>query len=122
MFISQAFAQTADAAAGGPAGLLNSPVAPLVFMFVVFYFLLLRPQQKKLKAHKEMISQLRRGDQIVTQGGLIGKVSKIVDDAELLVELADNVKVKLKRSAVAEVVVKGEPVAAEGDATKDAAK
>lgn len=108
MFISEAFAQTSSApAAGGLAGL--EQFMPLVLIFVVFYFLLLRPQQQKLKKHKEMVAQLRRGDRVVTQGGFIGVINKVVSDSEVLVEIADNVKVRVVRSAITEVISKTEP-------------
>jgi preprotein translocase subunit YajC len=73
------------------------------------YFLLIRPQQKKLKEHKAMIGALRRGDQVVTQGGLIGKVSKVKDDSEIEVELAEGVKVRVVRATIAQVLSKTEP-------------
>ncbi|MBL1240402.1 MAG: preprotein translocase subunit YajC [OCS116 cluster bacterium] len=84
---------------------------PIIFIFVVMYFLVIRPQQKKAKLHREMIGNVRRGDTIVTSGGLIGKISKVNDDAEVTVELTEGVKVRIVRSMIAEVRVKGEPVA-----------
>ncbi|MCD1624420.1 MAG: preprotein translocase subunit YajC [Paracoccaceae bacterium] len=82
---------------------------PLILIFAIMYLLLIRPQQKKLKDHQAMVAALRRGDQIVTQGGLIGKVSKVKDDNEIEVELADNVKVRVVKSTVAQVISKTEP-------------
>lgn len=82
---------------------------PLILIFAIMYLLLIRPQQKKLKEHQAMVAALRRGDQIVTQGGLIGKVSKVKDDNEIEVELADNVKVRVVKSTVAQVISKTEP-------------
>ncbi|MCY4300677.1 MAG: preprotein translocase subunit YajC [Aestuariivita sp.] len=82
---------------------------PLILIFVIMYFLLIRPQQKKVKEHKAMVAALRRGDQVVTQGGLIGKVTKVKDDAEIEVELADGVKVRVVRNTIAQVVSKTEP-------------
>lgn len=82
---------------------------PLILIFVIMYFLLIRPQQKKLKEHKAMVDALRRGDQVVTQGGLIGKVAKVKDDTEVEVELADGVKVRVVRSTIAQVLSKTEP-------------
>jgi len=82
---------------------------PLILIFVIMYFLLIRPQQKKVKEHKAMVAALRRGDQVVTQGGLIGKVTKVKDDAEIEVELADEVKVRVVRNTIAQVVSKTEP-------------
>ena len=105
MFISPAFAQ----AAGAPGGFDLMALAPLVLIFVVFYFLLIRPQQKRAKEHKEMLTKIRRNDRIVTNGGLIGKVAKVIDDRdELEVDLADNVRVKVRRGMVAEVISKGD--------------
>ncbi len=85
---------------------------PLILIFAIMYLLLIRPQQKKLKEHQAMVAALRRGDQIVTQGGLIGKVSKVKDDNEIEVELADNVRVRVVKSTVAQVISKTEPAAA----------
>jgi len=82
---------------------------PLILIFVIMYFLLIRPQQKKLKDHKAMVEALRRGDQIVTQGGLIGKVTKVKDTDEIEVELAQGVKVRVVKSTVAQVLSKTEP-------------
>ena len=84
---------------------------PIIFIFVVMYFLVIRPQQKKAKTHREMIGNVRRGDTIVTSGGLIGKISKVNDDSELTVEIAEGVKVRIVRGMISEVRVKGEPVA-----------
>jgi len=84
-------------------------LAPLVLIFVVFYFLLIRPQQKRAKEHKEMLSKIRRNDRIVTNGGLMGKVAKVNDDRdEIELDIAENVRVKVKRGMVAEVTSKGE--------------
>jgi preprotein translocase subunit YajC len=74
------------------------------------YFLLIRPQQQRAKAHQDMVSNIRRGDTVVTNGGLIGKVTKTVDDAEIEMEIAPNVRVRQSRSAISEVRAKGEPV------------
>ncbi|MBH66730.1 MAG: preprotein translocase subunit YajC [Rhodospirillaceae bacterium] len=105
MFISPAFAQ----GAGSPGGFDLMALAPLVLIFVVFYFLLIRPQQKRAKEHKEMLSKIRRNDRIVTNGGLIGKVAKVNDDRdELELDVAENVRVKVRRGMIAEVVSKGE--------------
>lgn len=84
---------------------------PIIFIFVVMYFLVIRPQQKKAKTHREMIANVRRGDTVVTSGGLIAKISKVNDDTELTVEIAEGVKVRIVRSMISEVRVKGEPVA-----------
>lgn len=82
---------------------------PLILIFAIMYFLLIRPQQKKLKAHRAMVEALRRGDQVVTQGGLIGKVSKVKEDDEIEIELATDVKVRVVKSTIAQVVSKTEP-------------
>lgn len=106
MLISPAYAQAA--APGGAFGGLES-FLPLILIFVVFYFLLIRPQQKKMKQHREMLSALRRGDRVVTGGGIIGHVVR-VDDQDVTVEIADNVKIKVVRSTIQEVLAKTEPV------------
>jgi preprotein translocase subunit YajC len=109
MFITPAYAQAATPAPGFDISFF----VPLILIFVVFYFLLLRPQQKKVKQHKEMVAALRRGDKVVTQGGLIGTVQRVVSENELLVEVGEGVKVRLVRSAVSEVLSKTEPASAE---------
>lgn len=82
---------------------------PLILIFAIMYFLLIRPQQKKVKTHQAMVAAVRRGDQVVTQGGLIGKVSKVKDDNEIEVELAEGVKVRVVKSTLSQVVNKTEP-------------
>ncbi|WP_299657187.1 preprotein translocase subunit YajC [uncultured Tateyamaria sp.] len=82
---------------------------PLILIFAIMYFLLIRPQQKKVKEHAAMVEALRRGDQIVTQGGLIGKVSKVKEENEVEVELAEGVKVRVVKSTIAQVLNKTEP-------------
>jgi preprotein translocase subunit YajC len=99
----------AQAAVPG-AGDLIGMVLPLVLIMGVFYFLLIRPQQKKAKEHQEMLGKVSKGDTVVTHGGLIGKVTKIVDDNEIQVEIGENVKVRLLRGGIHEVRAKGEPV------------
>ncbi len=105
MFITPAYAQSA----GGGANDLLMTIFPFLMIFVILYFLVIRPQQKKVKAHKEMVSALRRGDTVITSGGLIGKVSKVSSDAEIVVEIAPDVKVTIVRHMVQEVRAKGEP-------------
>ena len=105
MFISPAYAQAA--AEGGGSGLVT--LLPLVLIFVVFYFLLIRPQQKKMKQHKAMVGAVRRGDKVVTAGGLFATVTKIVDENELQVELAEGVRVRVVRGTISEVLSKPEP-------------
>ncbi len=110
MFISPAYAQ----AAGAPgAGDFIGMILPLVLIMGVFYFLLIRPQQRKMKEHQEMLKKVGKGDTIVTSGGLIGKVTKVVDDNELQVEVGENVKVRVLRSGIADVRARGEPVKTE---------
>lgn len=82
---------------------------PLILIFAIMYFLLIRPQQKKVKEHQAMVEALRRGDQVITQGGLIGKVVKVKDDNEVEVELSENVKVRVVKSTIATVMNKTEP-------------
>jgi len=111
MFITPAYAQAAPAAGGGDFLGQFGMLLPLVAMFVIFYFLLIRPQQKRVKDHQALLKSIRRGDTIVTTGGLIGKVTKAGDaDAELEAEIADGVRVKIVRSMISEVRAKGEPV------------
>jgi preprotein translocase subunit YajC len=111
MFATPAFAQAAGTAAGAPS-LLNSFLIPMVLVFGIMYFLMIRPQQKKMKQHKAMIEALRRGDQVVTQGGILGKVSKVQEDGMVEVEIADGVKVKVLRHTIVNVLNKTEPAAA----------
>ena len=82
---------------------------PLILIFAIMYFLLIRPQQKKVKEHQNMVASLRRGDQVVTQGGLIGKVTKVKEDNEIEVEVADGVKVRVLQNTIAQVLSKTEP-------------
>ena len=89
---------------------------PLVLIFVVFYFLLIRPQQKKMKSHRALVQGLRRGDRVVTGGGLIGTVSKVVSDNELQVEISDGVRVKVVRQTIQDVLTKPEPASKGGQA------
>ncbi|GAA6178630.1 MULTISPECIES: preprotein translocase subunit YajC [unclassified Shimia] len=86
---------------------------PLILIFAIMYFLLIRPQQKKVKEHQAMVAAVRRGDQVVTQGGLIGKISKVKDDNEVEVELAEGVKVRVVKSTIANVTSKTEPAKAD---------
>ena len=99
---------TVFAQAGGGSEMLIS-LLPFALIFVIMYFLILRPQQKRTKQYQEMVTSLRRGDTIVTSGGLVGKISKVVDDAEVELQLADGVRVRQMRQMVAEVRAKGEP-------------
>jgi preprotein translocase subunit YajC len=107
MLISPAFAQVPSL--GGEGGMLMS-LLPFILIFVIMYFLILRPQQRRVKLHQEMVKNVRRGDTVVTNGGLVGKVTKVVDDDQIEVEIADNVRVRQARQMIAEVRAKGEPV------------
>ncbi|MFC3616694.1 preprotein translocase subunit YajC [Lutimaribacter marinistellae] len=82
---------------------------PLILIFAIMYFLLIRPQQKKVKEHQSMVDALRRGDQVVTQGGIIGKVAKVKEDGELEVEIAEGIKVRVVKATIAQVLSKTEP-------------
>ncbi|MDO5604236.1 MAG: preprotein translocase subunit YajC [Paracoccus sp. (in: a-proteobacteria)] len=107
MFVTPAYAQTAGA---GGAGAIAQFI-PLILIFVIMYFLILRPQQKRVRQHRDMVQALKRGDQVVTQGGLIGKVTDVKDD-EVSVEIAQGVKVRVVRATIAQVINKTTPVAA----------
>lgn len=108
MFVTPAYAQAAGSAAGSTDFLIQ--LLPFVLIFVIMYFLILRPQQRRVKAHQEMIKNVRRGDTVVTAGGLIAKVIKVVDDAEVEIEISPNVRARLSRGMISEVRAKGEPV------------
>ena len=108
MFATPAFAQDAASSTSALAG----SFIPLILMIAIMYFLLIRPQQKKLKDHRAMVEALRRGDQVVTQGGIFGKVTKVMDDGVVEVEIADGVKVRVVKSTISQVVSKTEPAAA----------
>ncbi len=107
MWISPAYAQAAEAAA--PSALMQ--LAPFVLIFVIFYFLLIRPQMTARKKHQEMVSNVRRGDVVVTAGGIIGKVTKVLDGDEVMVELAEKVAVKVLKSTLSDVRTKPQPAA-----------
>lgn len=107
MFITPAFAQT-----GGGTGLnAFETLLPILFILPIMYFLVLRPQQQKMKQHREMITRVARGDTVVTNGGIVGKVTRVKEgDAEIEVEIAENVKVRVVRSMITDVRVKGQPI------------
>lgn len=109
MFVTPAFAQAAAPAAGGASAFAQ--FIPLLLVFVIMYFLILRPQQKKMSQHRAMVQALKKGDDIITQGGLIGKVTAVRDD-ELDVEIASGVKVRVVRGTVAQVLTRTAPAAA----------
>ena len=107
MLISPAYAQAAAPAAGGD---MFMSLLPLVLVFAIFYFLLIRPQQAKMKQHRTMLENLKKGDQVVTAGGIVGKIAKIEQsDNQLLVEIAPNVQVKVIRQTVADLLTKPAP-------------
>ena len=106
MLISPAYAQSATDFFSSPIGGL----LPFVFIFVIMYFLILRPQQRRVKQHSEMVKNVRKGDTVITSGGLVGRVTKVVDDDQIEVEVADGVRVRQMRSMVSDVRAKGEPV------------
>ena len=107
MLTTPAFAQSLPL--GGSDNMI-SLLAPMVIVFVIFYFLVLRPQQKRTKEHQDLVKNLRRGDTVVTSGGLVGKVTKLVDDDHVDIEIADGVRVRHVRAMVSGVRAKGEPV------------
>jgi preprotein translocase subunit YajC len=107
MFVSPAYAQAAGG--GAPGGFDLVSLLPLILIFVVFWFLMIRPQQKKMKQHREMIAAIRRGDRVMTAGGIIGTVTKVQGDSELQVEIAEGVRVKVARATISEVLAKTEP-------------
>jgi preprotein translocase subunit YajC len=109
MLITPALAQAAPAAGGGSGDMLMS-LLPFILIFVIMYFLILRPQQRRVKQHQELVKNIRRGDTIVTSGGLVGKVTKVLDDEQVEVEIADGVRVRQVRGMVSDVRAKGEPV------------
>jgi preprotein translocase subunit YajC len=109
MLITPAYAQ----AAGGDTNSMLVSLLPFVLIFVIMYFLILRPQQKRVKLHQEMVKNVRRGDTVVTSGGLIGKVTKVIDDDQLEIELAEGVRIRQMRQMISDVRAKGEPVKSE---------
>ena len=119
LLISTALAQTAAPGAGGVADLMS--FLPLVLIFFVFYFLLIKPQQKKMKEHKDMLETLRRGDRVVTGGGIIAKVVKVGPEDEATLEIAEGVQVKVVKSTINLVMGKTEPVKA-NDSDADGGK
>lgn len=114
MLISPAYAQ-----AVGGGGFDIQALIPLVLIFVVFYFLLIRPQQKKAKQHRELIQNLRRGDRVVTAGGVIGTIARLVDENEVLVDIAEGTRVRILKATISNVLAKPDPAAAnEGEEPK----
>ena len=109
MLITPAFAQGLPGLGGDAGGMITS-LMPLILIIVIMYFLVLRPQQRRVKQHQEMVKAVRRGDTVVTNGGLVGKVTKVVDDDQIEVEIAEGVRVRQMRSMVTDVRAKSEPV------------
>ena len=116
MLITPAFAQAAGAA--GDTNSMLMSLLPFALIFVIMYFLILRPQQRKVKEHNDLVKNIRRGDTVVTNGGLVGKVTKVVDDEQIEVEVADGVRIRQMRTMISGVRTKGEPAKDKGD-TKD---
>ncbi len=116
MFISPAYAQVS---VGGGGGFDIMTLLPLVLIFVVFYFLLIRPQQKKVKEHRSMLGELKRGDKIVTNGGIVGQIRKVVSENELDIEIADGVRVRVVRSMISSLYARGD---GDGDGDDDKGK
>jgi preprotein translocase subunit YajC len=109
MFVTPAYAQAAVPAAGGLDMLMS--VFPFVLIFIIMYFLIIRPQRTQMKQREQMLAAVQRGDTVVTGGGVVGKITKIIDDKEAEVEIANGVKVRVVRSMIADVRIKGTPVA-----------
>src|SRR4029077_10639965 len=111
MFVTPAYAQGSLGAlfggggAGGDGGMLMS-LLPFALIFVIMYFLILRPQQKRVKQHQEMVKNVRRGDTVITNGGLVGKVTKVIDDDQIEIEIADDVRIRQMRQMVSDVRAK----------------
>ena len=116
MFITEAWAQGAGAG-GGSDFMLQ--LFPLVLIFIVFYFLLIRPQQSKMKAQKEMLAGVKRGDRVVTGGGIIGLVTKVIGENELQVELAEGVRVRIIKQTITDILTRGESVRGAKDSEED---
>ena len=113
MLISPAFAQAAGASPGGGMEMF----LPFILIIVVFYFLLWRPQQKKVKQYKEMLSNLKRGDHIVTGGGIVGRIARVEGDDELIIEVAPEVRLRVVRATIADLRSRSEPAVAAGEAS-----
>jgi preprotein translocase subunit YajC len=114
MLITPAYAQSS--LFGGDSGGMITSLLPLVLIVVIMYFLVLRPQQQRVKTHQAMVKALRRGDTVVTNGGLVGKVTKVIDEEQIEIEIADDVRIRQMRSMLSDVRAKGEPVKEEAAA------
>jgi preprotein translocase subunit YajC len=108
MWVTPAYAQSV----GGGGGDIMTMLLPFVLIFIIMYFLILRPQQQQAKRKQEMLKAIRRGDTVITNGGIVGKVTKVVDDSEVELQIAEGVKVRAMRGLIAEVRTKAEPAAA----------
>ena len=117
MWITSAYAQAPTAPAGGFDQSILIQALPIVAIIAIMYVLMFRPQQKRVKQHQEMVKSLRKGDSVVTQGGIVGKVTKLVDDEQIEIEIAQGVRVRQLRSMVSEVRAKGEPVSTDAAAS-----
>lgn len=118
MWISPAFAQAA-APAGGGAGDFFVQLVPLFLIIGIMYFLVLRPQQQRMKAHKAMVEAVKRGDVVVTGGGIVGKVVKVLENDEVMVEIAEDVRIRVVKGTIADVRSKSEPVASDAKSKSD---
>jgi preprotein translocase subunit YajC len=118
MFISPAYAQSA----GGGGGFDLIGLMPLLLIFVIFWFFLIRPQQRKQKEHRAMVQSLKRNDLVLTSGGIYGKITRVIDDVTVQVEIADNVRVRMARATIAEVLSRTDarPAARPAEAKKEA--
>jgi preprotein translocase subunit YajC len=114
MFISPAYAQAADA--GASTGALIAQFIPFIAIIAIMYFLVIRPQQQRLKAHQALIAAVKRGDVVVTSGGIIGKVVKVMENDEVLIEIAEEVRVKVVKSTIADVRSRTDTADAKHDA------
>ena len=121
MFISTAFAQGSlfGGGAGGDSSNMMMSLLPFALIFVIMYFLILRPQQKRVKQHAELVKNVRRGDTVITNGGLIGKITKVVDDDQIEFEISDGVRVRQMRQMISGVRAKGEPAKEKSEPAKD---
>jgi len=108
MFVTPAYAQSVLGSGGGAEMVMS--ILPFILIFVIMYFLIIRPQRQQMKKREEMLRNVRRGDQVVTGGGIIGRVTKVIDEKEVEIEIAEGTKVRVARGLLSEVRVKGEPV------------
>ncbi|HZT18878.1 MAG TPA: preprotein translocase subunit YajC [Dongiaceae bacterium] len=114
MFIDSAYAQAASGSLGSGSTIVQ--ILPLIAIAAIFYFMMIRPQQKKMKDHRAMVAAVKRGDRVVTSGGIIGVISKVVDEAEVQLEIAEGVRVRILRSSINDVLTRSEPAKAQDNA------